>query len=121
MLSLLETQEFLVNGQETKMEFRFGVKAETVEQAYRWVELAMGLTGEPRESSDLGGAYFAYHGEAGEFGRLFNNRDVRDGEPVIDGCDEWPVVLYIEGASNDASAIQNLLNDAEHFVLVSSR
>ena len=121
MSSLLETQEFLVNGQETKMEFRFGVKAETVEQAYRWVELAMGLTGEPRESSHLGGDYYAFRGSDGVVAKLISNRDEYDKEPVIDGCDEWPVVLYIEGASNDAPAIQNLLNDAEHFVLVSSR
>lgn len=103
------------------MSQKFGVKADSVEQAYNWVEVATGLTGEPRESSQLGGDYYAFRGPNGLVAKLISNRDVYDNEPVIDGCDEWPVVLFIEGASSDTPAIQNLLKDKEYFVLVSSR
>ena len=52
---------------------------------------------------------------------MFNNRDIYDDGPVIDGCDEWPIVLMLDGAERNSVVVQRLLEDSEHFVLVSAR
>lgn len=103
------------------MDFRFGVRSTDIEQANRWFVNITGLVPEARQSSDLGGDYFSYTGPVGEDARLFNNRDSYDGEPVIDGCDEWPMVIFIEGADENSTIVQSLLKDTNHFVLVGSK
>jgi hypothetical protein len=103
------------------MEFCIGVKADNIEQAVVWVERAIGLKSEGRESSDFGGDYYAFSGPGGEYVRLLSNRDVYDDEPVIQGCDAWPIAIFIEDATQASPVVQNLLKDDKHFVLVTSR
>jgi hypothetical protein len=100
-----------------KMEFSFGVKSNDIKIAQRWVEQATGLKAEARESSDLGGAYFAFSGPNGEFMQLVRNRDLYDNEPVIVGCDEWLVAVFVQDAGEDSRLIKALTHDREHFVL----
>jgi hypothetical protein len=103
------------------MEFCIGVKAESIEKAVAWVELALRIKSEGRESSDFGGDYYAFSCPGGEYVRLFSNRDIYDDEPVIDGCDAWLVAIFVEEATHDSPVVQNLLKDDKHFVLVTSR
>jgi hypothetical protein len=103
------------------MEFIFGVRAADVNHAVKWVEEAIGQKAEPRESSHFGGDYFAFHGLHGEYIRLLTNRDEQDDEPVIDGCDEWLVAIFVEEATHDSPVVLNLLKDDKHFVLVTSK
>ena len=100
------------------MEFKFGVRSVDLEQANKWVVAATGLTPETQDSSDLGGDYFNYEGSVGEYARLFKNRDIYDDSPILEDCKQWPVVLFVEAETADASAVQGLLNDTTHFVLV---
>jgi hypothetical protein len=102
------------------MEARFGVNAASVEEAYKWVEQATGLQAEPRESSQLGGDYYAFYGPNGETIKLLSNRDLYDDEPVISGCDDWAIAVLVEGASKNSALVQGLLNDTEHFVAMKS-
>lgn len=103
------------------MEFCIGVKAENIEQAVAWVEQVTGLKPEGRESSDFGGNYYAFSAPGGEYVRLRSNRDIYDDEPVIQGCDAWPVAIFIDDAAQASPVVQNTLKDEKHFVLVTSR
>jgi hypothetical protein len=97
------------------MSSAFGVKAETIEQAFLWVEAVTGIKAEPRESSQLGGNYYAFRGSSGEVLKLISNRDLYDREPVIDGCDDWSIVLLLDDVPA-TSALWNQLNtDSVHF------
>jgi hypothetical protein len=100
------------------MEFRFGVRSVDIEQANKWVVAATGFPPEAEDSSDLGGGYFEYFGPAGECARLFKNRDVHDGSPILEDCKQWPVVLFVEAENSEVSAVQRLVGDTTHFVLV---
>jgi hypothetical protein len=93
----------------------FGVRANSIEQALPWVREAIGLSPEPRESLQLGGNYYAFRTADGAVLKLISNRDQQDGEPIVEACDDWPIVLLLDGVS-DASPLRGKLTaDAAHF------
>ncbi len=47
----------------------FGVKSTNLEESARWVEQAIGLSAEPRESISFGGDYYGFSGLHGEIVR----------------------------------------------------
>ena len=99
---------------------KFGVKTDDLEEARIWVIAATGLRAEPRESSNWGGDYYAYHGSAGEKLRLISNRDVYDGEPIVGGCDEWKIVLTVEVEGDSSNVLTSLERGDKHFVMVAA-
>jgi hypothetical protein len=97
------------------MSKKYGVRAVTVEQAYKWVEAATGLTAIPHESSFLGGDYYVFRSVDGAVLKLVSNKDIHDGEPVVSGCDGWEIVLICEGFTETSSLHGALANDYAHF------
>ncbi len=99
------------------MHFAFGVKTNDVEEAALWVAQTTGLIGVARESSDKGGNYYSFDSPDHEELWVVSNRDVYDGEPVIDGADDWKIAIMIWNASERSPVVRGLLNDPDHFVL----
>lgn len=95
----------------------FGVRAKDMEEARRLVEVITGLRAQSRESSDLGGDYYAF-GDVmnGECLKLVNNRDVYDNEPVVNGADEWPIALFINRTAAESPLLKKLLAATSHLV-----
>ena len=102
------------------MEVMFGVKTSDLEQARTWVEHATGLPAEPRESSDLGGDYYAFGEFLGERLKLVTNKDVYDGESVW-GFPSWDILLCVERTSEDSIALRGLEHDPQHFEKLETR
>lgn len=96
----------------------FGVKSTNLEESARWVEQAIGLTAEPRESISFGGDYYGFSGLHGEIVRLLVNKDVYDGEPVVAGADSWIVVVTLENAPDNSPLTKSLIADAQHFQML---
>ena len=98
------------------MALTFGVKATKVEDSFGWVEQATGLVAVERESTDWGGVYYFFDGPNGEKIRLLSNRDLFDGETVVDGADNWLIVLALCDVPEDSPMVTSLTADAQHFV-----
>lgn len=100
-----------------KISRSFGVKSQDIEQARRWVEEVTGLTAQPRESSDLGGGYYLFGQRlVGEYLILVNNRDCYDNDPVVEGVDEWPIAICLDGATENSPLLAKLQHAHHYFV-----
>jgi hypothetical protein len=97
------------------IQLTIGVKTSDLEEGRRWVEVATGLSAEPRESSDRGGDYYAFYGQHGEHLRIVTNEDVYDGEPVTSAPSSWKIVLQIEEAESTSLFLEPLVSDTVHF------
>src|SRR5258708_4476332 len=99
----------------------FGVKSSDMEEARLWVERATGLVAEARESSDLGGDYYAFGEFLGERLKLISNKDLYDGEPVYIRFASWGLLLSAEKTHKDSKTLRGLENDPRHFEKLETR
>lgn len=98
---------------------KYWVKANDIEQACAWVEEAIGLTAEARESSFWGGDYYAFKSSAGEELKLFKNVDVYDGAPIIGTAVDWKMALLFDGPAVSSTVLQALAKHAARFEVMS--
>lgn len=103
-----------------KIEFVFGVKAHTFENAREIVENALKTKAVARESSDRGGDYYSFDGPQEEEVLLVKNRDLYDDEPLYPDAAEWEFVVYAHSPNADSDFVRALDSETERLFKVTS-
>lgn len=91
----------------------------SLDDAKDYLENALKLKFEARESLYHGGAYFRTINEAGEHFDLKRNVDPLDGDPFESNFPSYSVLLYVNTASGRSLEVQSALNaESGQFILL---
>lgn len=99
----------------------FGVKASTLEGARALAERTLGVVLEERESSDRGGVYLKFRGQALQAVFLQENIEVPENEPAEVDFPQYQYLLYVSGISEDSEFLLALENAPQWFERLRTR
>ena len=82
------------------------------------VEASTGIKLDESYSDHRGGDYFYGENDGGDILKLMINEDVQDGEPLVDGADEFGIVISLFVETDVSPVLKGLLAAPDKFVKV---